>query len=228
MHSMAFRADEQANVGREGAIDYLITKNIPTSDRQRSLAVFDEILDKYGPVVRSYPSWHPLMTANGNKRDLGRYPQTSPNVDSGYAGLDHTIYLRNAFITCPYSGAKNVIDAVNSLKGHADATISAEELDVPLYMPNATPVLVKCEWHEDMDLDGTIPKQVAVGLLLEQEVPCWRWAQVAETWEDMRHYILGSPRGSKSSLFVNQETGNALKHVYMMLIKTGIFGPIRE
>lgn len=228
MRYMAFRADEQTNIGRDGAIDYLITSNIPVSDRKRSLTVLDELLSEYGPVVRYYPSWHPLMTANGNKRDLGKYPQTSPNHESGYEGLDHTIFLRNAFITCPYGGAKTVIKAVKGLKGHADATISAEELDVPFYMPNATPVLVKCEWHHDMDLDGTIPKRVAVGLLLEQEAPCWRWAQVAETWENMRHYILGSPRGSKSSLFVNQETGNALKHVYTMLIKTGIFGPIYE
>ena len=225
---MAFRADEQAKVGREEAIDYLITRNLPVSERKRSQTVFDELLAEYGPVVRYYPSWHPLMTANGNKRDLGRYPQTTPNRDSGYEGLDHTIHLRNAFITCPYAGAKTVLKAVENLNGPTDATITAEELDVPFYMPNAKPVLVKCDWHHKMEIDGTVPKKVAVGLLLEQEAPCWRWAQVAETWENMRHYILGSPRGSKSSLFVNQETGNALKVVYTMLIKTGIFGPIKE
>lgn len=225
---MAFRADEQASVGRASAIEYLITRNIPPADRKRSLIVLDELLQEYGPVVQYYPYWHPLMTANGSKRGLGKYPQTSPNDESGYHGLDHTVHLQNGFITCPYSGAERIIESIRKLQEHKDAAISAEMVDVPFYMPNATPVLVKCKWHHDMESDGTIPKRVAVGLMLEQEVPCWRWAQVAESWENMRHYILGSPRGSKSSLFVNQETGNALKLVYTMLIKTGIFGPIYE
>lgn len=228
MRNMAFRAEEQARIGRDSAIDYLTMNHIPVSDRKQSSTVLDELLAEYGPVVQSYPYWHPLMTANKNKRNSKQYPQTSPNPSSGYEGLDHTVYLRNAFITCPYGGAEAVIEAVQRLEGHADADISAEKLDVAFYAPNATPVLVKCEWHHDMNPDGTIPKRVAVGLLLEQESPCWRWAQGAETWESMRHYILGSPRGSKSSLFVNQETGNALKHAYTMLIRTGVFGPICE
>ena len=64
-------------------------------------------------------------------------------------------------------------------------------------------------------------------LMLEEEVPCWREAQLAETWETMRYYILGSPHGSRSSLFVNQETGQALKNIWKALIHTGMFGPIK-
>jgi hypothetical protein len=77
-----------------------------------------------------------------------------------------------------------------------------------------------------MEADGTIPKSIAVPLLLEMEVPNWRTAKVAETWETMRPYILGSPRGARSSLFVNQETGQVLKDVWNTLIDTGMFGPI--
>ncbi|MBL9144946.1 MAG: hypothetical protein JNM99_14795 [Verrucomicrobiaceae bacterium] len=222
---MAFRADEQARIGREHAIDYLLS-NLPVSKREQGQAVIDELIEEYGPVVQYYPSWHPLMTANGDKRELGRYPKTRPDEGAGYKGLDHTIYFRNAFISCPYGGAKTIINSVKKLKGHQDATISAEELDIPLYYEGTTPVVVKCDWHAEQEIDGTVPKRAAVGLLLEQEVPCWRWAQVAETWENMRHYILGSPRGSKSSLFVSQETGNAMKVAYMSLINGGLFGPI--
>lgn len=225
MHCMAFRADEQARIGRDNATDYLLGR-LRGTERDRGHLMLEELINDYGPVVQSYPFWHPLMTANGDKRDIRKYPATKPDADSGYEGLDHTILFRNAFVTCPYGGAENVINSVKKLKGHQDATITAERIDVPLYFHGTTPVVVKCEWHVEQEVDGTVPKRAAVGLMLEQEVPCWRWAQVAETWESMRPYILGSPRGSKSSLFVSQETGNALKVAYLSLINGGLFGPI--
>ena len=43
----------------------------------------------------------------------------------------------------------------------------------------------------------------------------------------MRHYFLGSPHGSRSSLFVSQETGQAMKKIWEALIHTGMFGPIK-
>jgi hypothetical protein len=64
-------------------------------------------------------------------------------------------------------------------------------------------------------------------LLLEKEIPCWRWAVLAETWESMRPYFLGRPHGKLSSLFVSQETGQAMKKVWNALINTGMFGPIK-
>lgn len=78
-----------------------------------------------------------------------------------------------------------------------------------------------------MAADGSIPTSLAVPLLLEIEVPNWRNAEVAETWETMRRYILGQPCGSRSSLFVNQETGQTLKSLWNSLIYTGMFGPIQ-
>lgn len=224
---MAFRADEQSRIGREHALDYLL-RNISPAERKQSQMILEHIIDTYGPVIQSYPSWHPLMSANSDQRDLGRDPTTTPDERAGYKGLDHTIYLRNAFITCPYHGTEEVLASVKHLQGHRDATISAEALDIPLYNDGATPVLVKCEWNTTLEEEGTVPKQIAVGLFLEQEVPCWRWAQRGETWENMRHYILGAPRGSKSSLFVNQETGNALKTVYLSMLNAGLFGPIKD
>jgi hypothetical protein len=226
--SMAFRADVQSVLGRNRAIEYLITRNIPHEQRPKSQRVLENLIHKFGPVVDSYPSWHPLMTANKLPKEWGRDSQTTPSQKNGYKGLDHSIYLRNAIITCPYAGEETILASVAALKGHPDATITAEPLDAMLYMPNAHPVVIMCQWHRDLDHDGTIPKRIASGLLLEEMAPCWRWAEVAESWENMRHYILGSPRGSKSSLFVNQETGNALKNLYTSMINSGIHGPIYE
>ena len=74
---------------------------------------------------------------------------------------------------------------------------------------------------------GTIPLSIAMPLLLEKEVPCWRWSQVAETWESMRPFFLGRPHGSRSSLFVTQEAGQSIKKIWEALIYTGMFGNIK-
>ncbi|MNY17546.1 hypothetical protein D3C86_1508680 [compost metagenome] len=119
-----------------------------------------------------------------------------------------------------------MIDSVEKLPRHPDANITAERLDVKLYTNEATPILVRCNWERDLEDDGMVPLKVALPLILEKEVPCWRWAEVAETWETMRPYLLGKPHGSRSSLFVSQETGQAIKKVWNALIYTGMFGPI--
>lgn len=220
---MAFRADEETKNGREHAINTLITRQIP--DRAESEAKLHELIDTYGPVVRAYPYWHPLVNSSQREERM-LYPNTTPNHKSGYKGLDHTIYLRDAFITCPYTDGQSILDSVERLNDTSVASIRAEIIDVPLYAPDAIPVLVRCEWHRSMESDGTIPKSIAVPMFLELEIPQWRSAKVAETWETMRPYVLGRPYGSRSSLFVNQETGQTLKNVWNILISTGMFGPI--
>ena len=125
-----------------------------------------------------------------------------------------------------YDDGQEVMDAVDELPSHPIASISAERLDAQLYHPGTTPVLVRCQWDRALPIDGMIPKSRAVPLLLEQEVPCWRWSERGETWETMLPYFLGRPHGRRSSLFVNQETGQTMKMVWNALINTGMFGPI--
>jgi hypothetical protein len=184
--------------------------------------MLENIRDMCGPVVESYPSWHPLV-CNHNAEN----PETTPSNRCGYEGLDHTRYFANGFITCPYGDGQNVLDSVEALPRHHAAYITAERLDVHLYHSNATPILVKCNWEKPLQADGMIPLSTAMPLLLEKEVPCWTWAQVAETWETMRPYFLGRPHGSRSSLFVSQETGQAIMKIWDALIRTGMFGPIK-
>lgn len=189
--------------------------------------ILQELLDQHGPVVQGYPSWHPLVSDVEDPQT----PEILPSDRCGYRGLDHTVYLRGGFITCPYDNGVTILKSVEALSAR-DATkgiayITAEKIDAQLYHPNATPVLVTCEWQRPLNRDGTIPTALAVPLLLERELPCWRSAQVAETWKTMTPYILGRPCGSRSSLFVNEETGQALKTIWNALINTGMFGPIR-
>jgi len=219
---MAFRANESAVSGYERAQRYLISREMGGDDRERASRCLEELVERLGPVVDSYPTWHPLV-ANHDPR----CPETTPSERCGYRGLDHTIYFRNGFITCPYHGGQAVLDSVNELPPDEIVSINAEWLETPLYSPSATPVLVTCEWHRPMAMDGTVPEAVAVPMILEREVPCWRWAERGETWESMRPYLLGGPCGSRSSLFINQDTGSTIRKIWRAIVETGAFGPIK-
>lgn len=221
---MAFRADEATQVGYGEVEAYLVPRARDTDEAQRarSKTALRDIVNELGPVVDTYPTWHPLVRNHDS-----RYPVTTPSEQCGYKGLDHTRFFAKGFITCPYDGGQRVIDSVGSLPQHDVAIITAERLDVQLYNPTAAPILVKCEWQKPLDADGMIPLSLAMPLILEQELPCWRWAAAAETWEAMRPYLLGRPHGSRSSLFVSQETGQGIKKVWNALIETGMFGPIK-
>jgi hypothetical protein len=221
---MAFRADEATRIGFEEVVNYFIPgpRDWDESQRVRAKEALVGVFNECGPVVAGYPSWHPLVRNHDNRKSV-----TAPSQQCGYQGLDHTRYFVNGFITCPYGDGQEVLDSVAALPYHRVARITAEKLDVSLYNLDATPILVKCEWEAQLSVGGMIPLSLAMPLLLEQEVPCWEWAQVAETWESMRPYFLGRPHGSRSSLFVSQETGQAMKKVWDALINTGMFGPLK-
>lgn len=220
---MAFRADEAAQEGLEEVLHYFCRIHGQTEEaRARSKARVMDVVAACGPVVSTYPTWHPLVS-----HQSADDTETTPGSRCGYEGLDHTRYFAHGFITCPYGDGQEVIEAVEKLPSHPIATIRAERLDVELYAPGATPILVTCDWDRAIEPDGTIPLAVAVALLLDKEIPCWRWSQVAETWETMRPYFLGRPHGSRSSLFVSQETGQAMKKVWQTIINTGMYGNIK-
>lgn len=221
---MAFRADEASRIGYERVESYLVprARDVDEVQRTRSKEVLASIVNKLGPVVDAYPTWHPLVWNHDS-----HHPETRPNEECGYRGLDHTRFFANGFITCPYEDGQAVLDSVAALPPHPAADIRARRLDVQFYNSSAHPILVECHWHRPLNDDGTIPLAIAMLLLLQKELPCAEWASRAETWESMRPYFLGHPHGSRSSLFVNQETGQAMKKVWNTLISTGVFGSIK-
>lgn len=218
---MAFRADEATVDGYERTKRYLIAREVPEALRAASEEKFRYLVDEYGPVVDAYPTWHPLV------RNKPGNTETTPSDRNGYVGLDHTVYLANAFISCPYTDGQEIIDSVEKMPDQHAAAISAERLDVTFYNTGTTAILVRCEWSKMLETGGTIPARLAVPLMLEQELPMWTFAEVAETWETMRPYLLGSPHGQRSSLFVTQETALAMKKIYLGMAETGMFGPMR-
>jgi hypothetical protein len=222
---MVFRADEAASRGFESVKNYLIPRDIETGEKERSLKKLFDIVDKYGPVIDTYPSWHPLI--NHHDEHDHHYPASVPSNSCGYKGLDHTIYFVNAFITCPYGDGQPVMDSVEEFPYSPIARITAKRLDVQLYNSGTTPILVYCDWViKPISSNCMIPASIAIPLMLQKEVPCWEWAERGETWETMRPYFLGSPHGSRSSLFVTQDTALTMKKIWKLLIDTGMFGPI--
>lgn len=220
---MAFRADEATHEGKEFAKRYLVSKlkGVSNEEISASYEVLEQLIEELGPVIDSYPTWHPLVNTKKYSGDC-----VIPSQECGYKGLDHNIYFAHGFITCPYGDGQDVIDSVNALVGDGIAEITAERLNVKFYNLEATPILVKCVWTSGLAEDRTIPLKIALPLLLENELQHWRNAEVAETWDSMRPNFLGNPCGKRSSLFVNQETGQAIKKIWEALINTGMYGPI--
>ena len=217
---MTFRADEAAQDGYERARRTLVqSPGVEAAQRERADRALEGLIDAYGPVVRSYPTWHPLVP-----QPDPQLPVTYPDDRCGYAGLDHTVLFAHAFVSCPYGDGAAIIESVEALERNSCATITAERLDAPFYNEGTTPVLVRCDWHDTFPERHMVPKRLAVPLMIEEEMRIWHRAEMAERWETMRPYLLGDPHDARSSLFVTQDTAMAMKRAYIAMVESGMFG----
>ena len=223
MGMAAFREDEARERGFEKARRYLVPREGTAAEREKALEVLLDLIDELGPVVDWYPSWHPLVGQHDSTS-----PVQTPSEQCGYQGLDHTVYFAHGFVTCPYHGAEDIISSTEAIKVPHGATLSAECINAPLYNSGTQPVIVRCHWETPLDLGKLVRKRVAVGLMLDQEVKNWHWSSLGESWDTMRGYFLGEPHGARSSLFVSQDTAMAMKRIWLALIESGVFGPVRH
>ncbi|RWR31311.1 hypothetical protein D2T31_04735 [Sinirhodobacter populi] len=219
----AFREHEAIERGFEKARRYLVPRESTPAERKKALEVLHDLIDELGPVVDWYPSWHPLVGQHDP-----RSPVRTPSEQCGYKGLDHTVHFAHGFVTCPYHDAEQVISSVASINVPHGASLSAERIDAPLYNSGTQPVIVRCDWETPLELGKLVPKRVAVGLMLDQEIKNWHWTSLGESWETMRGYFLGEPHGARSSLFVSQDTAMAMKRIWLAIIESGVFGPVRH
>ncbi|HAS3077707.1 TPA: hypothetical protein I6Y78_003996 [Vibrio parahaemolyticus] len=212
---MEFRNPVAANEANAFSLNYL-TKNL--SNPENGKIEFDLLVKKLGNSVDSYPDWHPILKIPNPK---GKYGET---LQSLYKGLDHTRMFVRGFVTCPYeeSRADALVEAANMLSG-----INAYRLSTPLYADTAHPVVVEAIQVE-LEADGTIRSRDALAWYVQDIVKHAHYAEVAETWWNMRRNFLGSPNGSRSSLFVNQYTGGHMRKILDALNNSGMYGPIKE
>ena len=219
---MAFRADEAARDGYERARRILVlSSGVEASQRERAERALEDLIDAHGPVVRAYPTWHPLVPQHNPQS-----PVTYPSERGGYKGLDHTIFFAHAFVSCPYDDGAAIIDSVEAMARHPCATITAARLDAPFYNSGTTPILVRCDWDKTFPERHMVPKSLAVPLMIQAEMRMWHRAEVGERWETMSTYFLGDPHGARSSLFVTQDTAMAMKRAYLAMVESGMFGPL--
>jgi hypothetical protein len=171
--------------------------------------------------VDSYPDWHPILTAP--PRHFGEHIFSLSQVNT-YEGIDHTTEFVRGFVTCPYSedAADRLVNAAGQVPG-----LYARRLEDPLYSDHAHPVVVAA-MNVELEADGTIRSRDALAWFVQQTAGEATGAQVAETWWNMRSNILGSPHGSRSSLFVNQHTGAHMRKILEAMNASGMFGPIKE
>ncbi|HIF0688976.1 TPA: hypothetical protein ACXYOX_004223 [Escherichia coli] len=113
-----FRANAEGQLRLEEATNYLFP--IKGREERSKLGHFElmarmermrhmveVITSRLGPFVESYPEWHPFITFRGD----GRCSETTPNLEF----LDHSRFMVNGFITCPYHGGDQMIATV---EGH--------------------------------------------------------------------------------------------------------------
>jgi len=239
--SYSFRRPDSIQQYQENAVRKL-TQSLPPKLRSESVEYLENLFVKWGPVIEFYPAWHPLVS---QKPDYGS-PNTHPN--RCFPSIDHSVLMRNAFITCPYGGAEELLRKVDEIEQRSFCSIEAEAIDIPLYSENATPVLVTCRWEGPLELDeltcsedaknrrdglipsenGFIPLRYALPLMLELELPNWERAEVAESWEMVKNYIIGYPNGAASSHFLSRNSILILKKQWQMLMDSGAYGPYRD
>jgi hypothetical protein len=215
---MEFRSPTVALQQNAKAMTYL-TKSLTDPDAGR--AAVEQLIEELGNAVDCYPDWHPILTAPPRK---GTEHASSLLELKTYEELDHTTEFVRGFVTCPYSddGADKLVAAANQVPG-----LYAYRLNQPLYADSAHPIVVVANAVE-LEADGTIRSRDALTWFVEQAAAEASSAQVAETWWNIRSNLLGRPHGSRSSLFVNQHTGNHMRKILEAMNASGMFGPVKE
>lgn len=213
---MEFRSNSVAIECNSEAREYL-TKNI--QNVEVALKQFEELNNRLGNVVESYPYWHPILTRASSRQHIS----SISSIDA-YRGIDHTRFFVRGFITCPYNQntANNIVENVNAIDG-----LKAYRLDNPLYNNGTYPVVVEA-LEVECEADGTIRSRDALLWSTLQAAEKAKGAECGETWWNMRSSLLGEPHGARSSLFVNQHTGGHMRKILETLNNSGIYGPVKE
>ncbi len=215
---MEFRAPTVAAQQNAKALNYL-TKNL--KDPEAGRRAVEGLIEELGNAVDAYPDWHPILTAppRHGSEHIGSLSHVATDAEA-----DPTTEFVRGFVTCPYSGegADRLVEAVRRVPG-----LDAYRLEQPLYADSAHPVVVVAV-NVELEADGTIKSRDALAWFVQLSAAEATGAQVAETWWNVRSLILGSPHGSRSSLFVNQHTGVHMRKILEAMNASGMFGPIKE
>lgn len=222
---MPFRYNDAEDRGCENAKS-LFVNQLPIASRTGAEKALWKLIGEFGPVVETYPCWHPLVSSAPGQTGVS----IIPSQKCGYEGLENTLYLRDAFVSCPTDGGEKILNSVSELQSTDNgwSQVKAKSAKFPFYDSDSTPIIVWCEWERGHESDGTILRQAAVGRFLEQQLATWTEAEAGESWKTRRNHFLGQPCGARSSLFINQDTGQKMKTAWNAILASGVFGEVFE
>ena len=89
---LPFRIKESKVNGFENAANYLTNlpqNGLTDTEKKEARAYLMNLVRWIGPVVGSYPVWHPLVSSMRTKSCDATYP----SQDCGYFGLDHVVFI---------------------------------------------------------------------------------------------------------------------------------------
>lgn len=221
---MTFRANESATDLLDAAV-HALTHGLPVDQRPAAAEYIRDLAAEHGPVVKGYPFWHPFLRTSDFRNN---YIYSTPCYQNGWDGLDHTVFFARAFVTCPYTDGSAVsasTEAINATlkERQSPHLLSARRLPMALYVDRVTPVLVKTTM--DVGEDSAITNDEALeGFLWLASVLLRMGGEVVEPWENVKEFFLGTPCGTRSSLFVSEKAGSTMRRLLAELNKSGVFG----
>lgn len=227
---MAFRISDEIEQGLKRATQHLIDP-LPPSLRGDAKTALLKLVKQFGPVVDRYPAWHPFLAGYFHPPYRSRWLPSTPQNDCGFVGLNNCIFLRDAIILShngeicsmeKYFSSKTVSFINDWVSPYA--RVECLPVDAPLYSEKATTVAFICSWKDGVLKDGTIAPRNATALFLKAFCESATESTRPEEWKDILGYVIGGPCGNRSSLFVNQATGQGLKNLLLQLNKSGLFG----
>jgi len=211
---MKFRANEEKERGTEEAVKYLTNRALSPQAQEACKATLSDIIKAHGPVITHYPCWHPLLripqTAEKNRDRNTFFDGLQSAGYPEHQEIDHLIFLQRGFITCPYTSGAKLRQFVKKFP-----ELEIQKIDAPLYGPRTSRWLVTVDIP--LEEDGTLETQSVLKWILASNP--LGWAMDDSSWESIKSNLLGSPHGAKSSLLVNQKTGQAIKEIWETLNK---------
>lgn len=221
---MTFRANESAKDLLDSAVHYL-TQGLPVAARPAAAEYVRNLAAEHGPVVKGYPFWHPFLRA-GDFRSS--YIYNTPIDHNGWKGIDHDVFFARAFITCPYHDSGAVLASVSAIntilrERRSPDLISVHTVGASLYAPSAKPILVTTTMEPGED-SAITNRDALEGFMWLASVLLRRGGEVVEPWENVKEFFLGTPCGTRSSLFVSEKAGSTMRRLLAELNKSGVFG----
>jgi len=222
---MTFRANESARDLLDAAV-HRLTRGLEPENRDAAAAYICAVADDFGPAVTRYPQWHPFICFNSFSET---YAYGRPCHHTGWDGIDHEATFQRAFITCPYGGIDAIQASAKTINGKLRAMglpyqIKVEPItEVKLHHETTTPALVSAR---GMGGDSSAVEDAAAitNALHTLRQIMEMGGDVIEPWENVKEFFLGTPCGTRSSLFVSERAGSTMRRLLSALNKSGVFG----